>query len=108
MKRGELFRVFKASNRDPKKSRVFCIISRQALIDSQFSTVICAPVYTNYIGVSTQLEVGIEEGLKHTSCIACDELISIPKNRLTNYIGKLENEKLQVLTECLCIAVGFL
>jgi len=104
--KGELYRVYKGSKRDPKKSRVFCIISRQILIDSKFSTVICAPIYTNYTGISTQVEVGIDEGLKHTSCISCDELISLPKNILNNFVGKLSKSKLLELNKALCISIG--
>jgi mRNA interferase MazF len=76
---------------------VFVIVSRQILIDPQFSPVICAPVYTTYEGLSTQVAVGIDEGLKHDSGIHCDELISLPKSMLTNYIGKLSPEKIHLL-----------
>ena len=38
MKRGELYRVQKPSSSDPKKFRVFIVVSRQILIDSRFST----------------------------------------------------------------------
>ena len=108
MIRGELYRVYKGSKNDPKRSRVFCVISRQILIDSNFSTVICAPIYSNYTGISTQVKFGIDEGLKHISCIACDELISLPKNKLTNFIGKLSNKKLMELNKSLCIGIGIL
>ena len=64
MKRGELYRVYRGSKTDPKNYRVFVIVSRQVVIDSRFSTVTCAPIYTNYDRLSTQVEVGIEEGLK--------------------------------------------
>jgi mRNA interferase MazF len=53
-------------------------MSRQVVIDSRFSTVICAPVYSSHIGLSTQLLIGIDEGLKHESSIHCDELVSLP------------------------------
>jgi len=92
-------------SRDPKKFRVFIIVSRQILIDSRFSTVICAPVYTSYEGLSTQVPVGIDEGLKHESCIHCDELISLPKSLLTNYIGNLPPKKLRLLEKTLKIAL---
>ncbi|MGO8945703.1 MAG: hypothetical protein ACLQJ7_18770 [Syntrophobacteraceae bacterium] len=69
MKRGELYRVSHPSVRDPKKSRVFVIVSRQVSIDSRFSTVICAPIYTAYDGLTTQAPIGPDEGLKHESSI---------------------------------------
>jgi mRNA interferase MazF len=34
-----------------------------------------------------ELLVGIESGLKHDSSIHCDELASLPKTVLTNYVG---------------------
>ncbi|MDE3091704.1 MAG: type II toxin-antitoxin system PemK/MazF family toxin, partial [Chloroflexota bacterium] len=85
MKRGDLYRVAHPSSRDPKKSRVFVVVSRQVLIDSRFSTVICAPVYSVHDGLSTQVLVGIDAGLKHDSSIHCDELVSLPKSVLTNF-----------------------
>ena len=105
MKRGELYRVFGGSKHDPKKYRVFVIVSREVLITSRFSSVICAPVYTNYDGLSTQVPIGINEGLKHDSSIHCNELISIPKTLLTNYIGALSFEKLNELKKALLIAL---
>jgi len=105
MRRGELYRVRRPSSRDPKKFRVFVIVSRQILIDSRFSTVICAPIYTTYEGISTQVAVGVDEGLKHDSSIHCDELVSLPKSVLTNYIGKLTPNKLHLLEKALKIAL---
>ena len=105
MRRGELFRLKNPSRRDPKKSRVFIVVSRQILIDSRFSTVVCAPVYSSNDGLSTQVSVGIEEGLKHNSSIHCDELVSIPKSLLTNFVGSLPPYRTQELDIALMIAL---
>jgi mRNA interferase MazF len=105
VQRGNLYRVAHPTARDPKRSRVFVIVSRQILIDSRFSTVICAPVYTTYDGLSTQVPVGIEEGLKHDSSIHCDELISIPKSALTNFVASLSHSKMESLNQALMIAL---
>jgi mRNA interferase MazF len=105
VKRGDLYRVVHPSSRDPKKFRVFVVVGRQAVIDSRFSTVICAPVYSVHDGLSTQVLVGEEEGLKHDSSIHCDELVSLPKSMLTNYIGTLPMQKVQVLDHALRIAL---
>ena len=106
MKRGELYRIFLGSKTDTKKQRVYVIVSRQELIDSVYSTLICAPAYTNFEGLSTQVPIGVEEGLKHPSAIRCDELISILKSRLTNYVGILSETKLNELGQALFIALG--
>jgi mRNA interferase MazF len=105
VKRGELYRVYKGSTEDPKKSRVFVVVSRQLLIDSRFSTVICAPVYSVHDGLSTQVEIGTDEGLKHTSSIHCDELVSIPKSKLTDFVGSLSMSKLNLLETALIAAL---
>ena len=105
MKRGDLYRIHKPSSRDPKKFRVFVIVSRQVLIDSRFSTVMCAPIYSRYDGLSTQVPVGIEEGLKHASSIHCDELISLPKSILTNFVGSLSSAKIRELSRALSLAL---
>lgn len=105
MKRGELYRVPNPTARDPKKSRVFVVVSRQILLDSRFSTVICAPISSSHHGLSTQVAVGTDEGLKHESSIHCDELISLPKSALTNYVGTLPFKKVQALNKALSIAL---
>jgi mRNA interferase MazF len=97
MKRGELYRVSHPSARDPKKYRVFVIVSRQVLIDSRFSTVICAPIYTAFDGLATQVPIGLDEGLKHKSSIHCDEVVSLQKSMLTNFIGTLSPMKVEAL-----------
>lgn len=105
MKRGELYRVYKGARNDPKEYRVFAIVGRQVVIESRFSTVTCAPVYSSYDGLSTQVQVGIDEGLKHESAIHCDELISIPKSMLRDYVGTLSSAKLDELKRALLIAL---
>ena len=76
------------------------------VIDSKLSTVICAPVYSTHDGLSTQVAVGTDEGLKHESSIHCDELVSLPKSRLTSYAGALSSRKLQILDEALKAALS--
>jgi mRNA interferase MazF len=105
LKRGELYRVYKGSSNDPKKYRVFVIVSRQVLIESRFSTVICAPVYSNFDGLSTQVLIGLDEGLKHESAIHCDELISIRKHQLTHFVGSLSEDKIDELDDALIISL---
>lgn len=106
MKRGELYLVRKPGPVDPRKQRVFVVASRQALIDSRFSTVICAPVYSQHDGLSTQVGVGIAEGLKKDSSIHCDELVSLSKGALTHYVGSLSVAKLREFEQALAVALG--
>jgi mRNA interferase MazF len=84
---------------------VFAVVSRQVLIDSRFSTAICAPVYSAYEGLSTQVPVGAAEGLKRDSAICCDELVSLPKTMLTHFVGMLSPDKLSLIDKALVIAL---
>jgi len=106
VKRGEFYLVRKPGARDPRKQRVFIIVSRQALIDSRFTSVICSPVYSQHDELSTQVHVGPEEGLKKESSIHCDELVSLPKSLLTDYVGSLKRDRLRELDFALTIALG--
>jgi mRNA interferase MazF len=81
-------------------------VSRQALVDSLFSTVICAPVYTRRDGLATQVEVGIEDGVKHESSIHCDALVSLPKAMLTDYVSSLRAARLRALDQALRVALA--
>ena len=81
-------------------------MSRPALLESRFSTVICAPVYSSREGLSTQVAVGVDEGLKHESSIHCDEIMSLPKASLTNLIGSLSPAKQALLDRALAFALG--
>ena len=106
MRLGELYRVHKGLSQDPKQYRVFVVVSRQILLDSRFSTAICAPIYSSFDGLSTQVSLGIDDGLKHDSSIHCDELVSIPKSSLTHFIGTLRPAKIEDLNRALAIAIG--
>jgi len=106
VKRGELYRVYRGSRTDTKDYRVFVVVSRQILIDSKFTTVTCAPVYSSRDGLSTQVPVGPEEGLKPECAVHCDELVSIPKERLSDYVGALSPPKLALLGTALRIALA--
>ena len=104
MRRGELYRVSKPGG-DPKKSRVFVVVGRQAMLDTRFSTAICAPVFSNGVGLSTQVAVGADEGLKHQSWILCDNLVSLQKSELTQFIGTLSHAKIVELNRALKVAL---
>lgn len=104
MRRGDLYRVRRPGG-EPKSSRVFVVVSRQVLIDSRFSTVVCAPVYSRRDGLATQVEIGAEEGLKHDSSIHCDALVSLPKSSLSDFVSSLGLSRLRELDEALRVAL---
>jgi mRNA interferase MazF len=105
VRRGELYRVAHPTSKDPRRHRVFCVVSRQVLIDSKYSTVICAPVYTAYDGLATQVPLGVDDGMKHECALHCDNLISLQKSALTNFVATLSAEKTSALDRALAVAL---
>jgi mRNA interferase MazF len=104
MNRGELYRVPKPAG-DPKRQRVYVVVSRQKLIESRYSSVVCAGIYTAGLGLATQVAVGPEEGLKHESWIHCDNLVSFDKSILTDFVGTLSATKIKCLNRSLAMAL---
>ena len=105
MRRGELYLVRKPGSQDPKRQRVFVIVSREALLNTRFSSVICAPVYSRHDGLTTQVRIGVDEGLKRDSSIHCDELVSLPKALLTRYVGRMSESRIDELNRALLTAL---
>jgi mRNA interferase MazF len=105
MKRGDIYRAHKPQG-DPRQHRTCVIVSRQALIDSSYSTVVCAPVLNHGEGISTQVAIGADEGMKHDSWIVCDNLRSLAKADLTQFLGSLSVAKLSELDRALSIALA--
>lgn len=104
MKRGDIYRVHRPDD-DPKHHRCFVIVSRQEVIDSRFSTAVCAPIFTRGQGLDTQVAVGPDEGLKHESWVMCDNLASVRKSELTQFIGSLSRARTSELDRALRIAL---
>jgi mRNA interferase MazF len=105
MERGEIYRVHKPGG-DAKKHRLFVVVSRQVLIDSKFSTVICAPVFSSGQALSTQVAIGPDQGMKHPSWIMCDNLVSLRKTELSHYVVQLPTAKIAELDRALRMALA--
>jgi mRNA interferase MazF len=105
MKRGDLDLAAPSRRRSPQETAGHDRSQPLDLVDSLFPTVVCAPVLTRGHGLETEVSVGPEEGLKHPSWIGCDGLVSIPKSRLTDFVGSLSPSKLSRLSQALRIAL---
>lgn len=102
MKRGELYRVRHPSER---RSRLFCIVSRRVLLDANYATVICAPIYRAYDGLSTQVALGPADGMKQECSIHCDNLVSLDKRALTDFVATLSPSRIERLDRALAVAL---
>ena len=57
-------------------------------------------------GLATQVDVGLNEGLRHDSSVHCDELVSLRKSQLTQFVGTFDTTKLKCLDDALMVALG--
>lgn len=103
--RGQLFLVSPSPGRDPKRARALVVVSRQTLCDSKADKVVCAPINSLAHGLSTEVPVGVAEGLKHASVVNCDQLVLVPKATLTHFLGTLSAAKRRVLRDALRVAL---
>jgi mRNA-degrading endonuclease toxin of MazEF toxin-antitoxin module len=105
--RGEVYRT---SDRTPErggKPGFYVVVSRTFIAESDHvETVVCAPVYSRTLGISTEVAVGREEGVPRPSSIRCDFLTLMFKRRLTSLAGTLGPTKLRELDAALTITLG--
>ena len=102
MKRGEVYRTKERIAERGNKPGFYVVVSRSFIAaNDDISTVICAPAYTNVLGLSTEVVVGPEDGLPKTCSIRCDFLTLMFKSKLTGYVSQLGSSKLAELNRAL-------
>lgn len=90
MKRGEIYRTSERIAERGDKPGFYLIVSRTFVAaNSDISTVVCAPIYSEILGLNSELVLGPEEGLPHASAVRCDFLILLFKRRLTDFVSTL-------------------
>jgi len=104
--RGEIYRTAERSPEQGGKPGFYVVVSRTFIAESDdVSTVICAPVYGQVLGLSTEVVVGPDEGLPRTSAVRCDFLALMFKRKLTGFVSALPPRKMSELDRALAIAL---
>lgn len=102
MKRGEIYRTRAGLAERGDKPGYYLVVSRDFIAQNDdVSTVICAPVYGEVLGLPTEVVVGPEEGLPRPSAVRCDFLMLMFKHKLTHFVGMLSEDKLHALKRAL-------
>ena len=106
MTRGEIYRTSERSPERGGKPGFYVVVSRAFIAENDdVSTVVCAPVYGEVLGISTEVVLGHGEGLPKTSAARCDFLALLFKRKLTAFVGTLSPRKLTELDRALAIAL---
>jgi mRNA interferase MazF len=88
------------------KPGFYVVVSRDFVAGHEdISTVICAPVYNEVLGLSTEVVLGPEDGLPHVSAVRCDFLTLMFKSKLTNFVGTLPPTRITELDRALAYAL---
>ena len=88
------------------KPGFYVVVSRTFVAENDdISTVVCAPVYSQVLGLTTEVVVGQEDGLPRTSAVRCDFLSLMFKSRLTDFVATLSSRKVRELNRALAVAL---
>ncbi len=108
MKRGEIYRTRDKTPERGHKPGFYVVVSRDFVAgNDDVTTVMCAPVYSQKLGLRTEVIVGPADGLPHESSIRCDFLTLRLKKNLTHFVGTLSPEKVHDLNRALRYALDF-
>jgi mRNA interferase MazF len=82
------------------KPRPVLVLTR-AVVRPHLSRVTVAPITTTIRGLSTEVAVGPENGLDGPSVVSCDNVVTIPSDRLGDQLGLLLAAQEPVLSEAI-------
>ncbi len=102
MNRGELWLL--ALPR-PDKRRPVLVLSRPSLI-GLLETVTVAAVTSTLRGSPTEVELGVAEGLKHTSCVNLCDVFTVRQDQLRSFVGTVGAPKMGEVCRALAVATG--
>jgi len=104
--RGEIYRTAERSPERGGKPGFYVVVSRSFIaLNEDVSTVVCAPVYSQVLGLSSEVVVGPEEGLPRVSSVRCDFLTLMFKRKLTQFVASLPPRKLAELNRAVAVAL---
>ena len=106
MTRGEIYRTEERAPERGGKPGFYVVVSRSFIAENEdVSTVVCAPVYSQVLGLSTEVVLGPEEGLPRVSSVRCDFLALMFKRKLTTFVASLPPRKVEELDRALAVAL---
>ena len=106
MNRGEIYRTQEKLPERGHKPGFYVVVSRNFVAgNDDISTVVCAPVYSEILGLRSEVVLGVEDGLPHESAIRCDFLTLMFKQKLTHFAGTLSTSKLKEMNRALRYAL---
>ena len=107
MKRGEIYRTGEKLPERGHKPGFYVVVPRDFVPgNDDISTVDCAAVYSETLGLRSEVLLDVEHGLPHECSIRCDFLTLLFKRKLTHFVGTLSDGKLKELNQALRYALA--
>jgi mRNA interferase MazF len=104
--RGEIYRTRQRVPERGDQPGFYVVVSRTFIAaNDDVSTVICAPIYGEVLGLVTEVVLGPEDGLPRTCAARCDFLALMVKAKLTDFVGSLSRVKIAELNRALARAL---
>jgi mRNA interferase MazF len=104
--RGEIYRTSERLAERGDKPGFYVVVSRAFIAENEdITTVICAPVYSNILGISTEVVLETSDGVPRTSAVRCDFLALLFKRKLNRFVGSLSSRKIAELDRALAVAL---
>jgi len=102
MRWGEMYRTRERVLERGHKPGFYVVVSRDFVAANEdISTVVCAPVYRELLGLRTEVAIGVQDGVPRDSSIRCDFLMLMFKDRLTGFVATLSDVKRRELRRAL-------
>ena len=106
MRWGEIYRTREKVSERGHKPGFYVVVSRDFIAGNEdISTVICAPVYGEVLGLRSEVVIGPDDGLPRHSAVRCDFLMLMFKSRLTGFVATLAPGKRGELKQALVHAL---
>ena len=81
------------------------VLSRPTLIEL-LHTVTVAAITSTLRGAPTEVELGLDEGLKHTCCANLCNVFTVSQAELRTFVGTVSQAKLHRVCLALAVATG--
>jgi mRNA-degrading endonuclease toxin of MazEF toxin-antitoxin module len=106
VKWGEIYRTREKISERGHKPGFYVIVSRDFIAgNDDISTVVCAPVYSEVLGLTTEVVIGPPDGVPRKSSVRCDFLTLMFKRKLTGFVATLATVKQSELKRALIAAL---
>ena len=107
LKRGDVYRSIEVRQQRGDKTGYYVVVSREYVTSTpRIRMVMCAPIYSERLGVATEILVDERNGIDHPSSLRCDFIMTLRKEALTRRVGALDHEQMRLLRPAIVAAFG--